>query len=276
MNKATLLSVILDSPCFFPLSNHFITTVNKAKTALALELKLYQKLIFKNTNTHKKTKYWQRVRQVKGWIQALQLALEYFSLNEPHHDSTPKSAVLFLHKLFGFYTLCTEVSLQFLYSNNTDYKFPEGSLWVQQLGLPLWPFSYMASLLEQTYYMAIAVGIISCTSRFYAITRTIMEDIILLYNQLVGLTFQKEGETSPDQLLSIDPSFCPREASLLNGLPSCLVGPQRKLGIKGYGALYPGWSFRTSKKMKKERELLSFLEGEDVGGNVRIATCLIY
>lgn len=111
MNKATLLSVILESPCFFPLSNHFIAVVDKAKKALALELKLYQKLIFKNTNTHKKTKYWQRVRQVKGWIQALQLTLEYFSLDEPHHDSTPKSSVLFLHKLFGFYSLCTEVSL---------------------------------------------------------------------------------------------------------------------------------------------------------------------
>lgn len=117
MSKTLLVSAILESNCSFPLSNHFCTTVSKAKSALALELKLYQKIIYKNNNSHKNTKYWQRIRQVKSWIQSLQLALEYFSQQAKPHDTSIRSSILVLHKLYALFKLCTEVgyfSLHFL------------------------------------------------------------------------------------------------------------------------------------------------------------------
>jgi hypothetical protein len=107
--KTLLLSAILDSNCSFPLSNHFNTTVSKVKTALALELKLYQKLVYKNNNSHKNTKYWQRIRQVKSWMQSLQLTLEYFGQQAKPHDTSLRSSILVLHKLYALFTMLSEV-----------------------------------------------------------------------------------------------------------------------------------------------------------------------
>lgn len=94
----------------------------------------------------------------------------------------------------------------------------------------------MASLLEQTYHMPIALSLIGCVSRFHAILGSVKEDTCILYNELGKLTFktstvfsiemlgsgEEKGEGAVE-VVKIEKAFCPPEAQILGDLPRKLI-----------------------------------------------------
>jgi hypothetical protein len=102
-------------------------------------------------------------------------------------------------------------------------------------GLVFLTKSFLASLLEQTYHMPLALALIGCVSRFHAILGSVTEDASILYNELGKLTFKTPSvfsfHTSNDkqragefvEIVTIEKNFRPKESELLGDLPRKLV-----------------------------------------------------
>eukprot|EP01126_Amoeba_proteus_P027145 TRINITY_DN2692_c0_g1_i3.p1 TRINITY_DN2692_c0_g1~~TRINITY_DN2692_c0_g1_i3.p1 ORF type:complete len:135 (-),score=23.81 TRINITY_DN2692_c0_g1_i3:798-1172(-) len=63
--KSELLGAVWSAP-FVVQPKLFTDTLSLVIKAIKLEMKLYQKILYNHNNSHKKTKYWQKLRQVKG------------------------------------------------------------------------------------------------------------------------------------------------------------------------------------------------------------------
>lgn len=103
----------------------------------------------------------------------------------------------------------------------------------------------MASLLEQTYFMAIALGLMGCVSRFRTILKIVRSDACLLYNELFKISYNRslpvtDREKAPNaknlsqKTVEVDPTLCPRETLIIGRLPQHLISPLKRASDARY------------------------------------------
>eukprot|EP01126_Amoeba_proteus_P027144 TRINITY_DN2692_c0_g1_i15.p1 TRINITY_DN2692_c0_g1~~TRINITY_DN2692_c0_g1_i15.p1 ORF type:complete len:240 (-),score=44.96 TRINITY_DN2692_c0_g1_i15:264-953(-) len=200
--KSELLGAVWSAP-FVVQPKLFTDTLSLVIKAIKLEMKLYQKILYNHNNSHKKTKYWQKLRQVKGWVLTVNTALSHFL---PTAETVGGTTKVFnydnvLNKLYALYQMC-EKSMDLIRAT----------------------YLYLVTLLEQTFFMKLSLSLVGCLSRFYALLKCVTEVTMDNYNNL-----QKEKKNSEEQKIL----FTSNSRLVLNGVPKEETQLPSMLSTKG-------------------------------------------
>jgi len=145
----------------------------------SMELKFLSKLIYKNNNQHKKSKYFQRIKQVYKRLNLYKIdelvsGLRRILVSNQKSKINHESKGVFLlqqlsYKLYALYILVNETK-ELIKSS----------------------YLHFASLLQQTYFMAFAVVIVSISSRFFVLSESFDNEIIKLYKLIQDIISNNE------------------------------------------------------------------------------------
>eukprot|EP00249_Psilotum_nudum_P014409 c24807_g1_i1 orf=92-1498(+) len=160
--------IVEDKPCSIN-SQHpeVLSRIQKLLIQLRNEMSIFERLLYKNTNQHRRCLYFRRLRQVRRDLRLLQSArlsevIESPLLQLPSNKPKASEDVTCLRKrLLGIARLLDQMMEPILYAS-----------------------SQIAALLSRTFFMPFALTTIASLARFRVLLQQLLYDVVHIFNEL--------------------------------------------------------------------------------------------